>query len=90
MLKHLATRRPAPRRRPRRLLLERLRNRLCLSTRSQRVIKRHLFLGTLLAGDVEVAVTAKRHAPGVVQPAAAGFDNAPRKARSLRCSHPRS
>src|SRR5437899_11776609 len=37
MLKHLVTRGPAPRRRPRPLLLERLEDRLCLSTWSDPV-----------------------------------------------------
>src|SRR5712692_6170836 len=49
MLKHLVTRGPATRRLPRSLLLERLGNRLCLSTWSERVIKRHLLLATLVA-----------------------------------------
>jgi hypothetical protein len=38
----------APRARPRPLLLERLENRLYLSTQSERVVKRHLLLATLV------------------------------------------
>src|SRR5690348_9688574 len=49
MLQHLVTRGPAPRRLPRPLLLERLGNRLCLMTRSERVIKPHPLLATLVA-----------------------------------------
>jgi hypothetical protein len=49
MLKHLVARRLAPRSRPRSLLFKRLENRFCLSTRSERVMKRHLLLTTLVA-----------------------------------------
>src|SRR6266852_4224061 len=49
MLKHLVTGEPAPWRLPRPLLIERLANRLCLSTRSDRLIKHHLLIATLVA-----------------------------------------
>src|SRR5437899_6294835 len=49
MLKHLVTRGSAPRRRPRRLLLERLEIRLRLWTWSGPVIRRRLFIATLVA-----------------------------------------
>src|SRR5437870_1446707 len=54
MLKHRVTHGPASRRRPR-PLRERVGNRLCLSTRSERFIKRYLILATLV-GVVTTAV----------------------------------
>jgi sugar lactone lactonase YvrE len=49
MLNDLATRGSAPWRQPRPLLLERLENRLCRSTRRQHLTKRHLLILSLVA-----------------------------------------